>query len=219
MPPGEEPCVFQTEAVRGYDIDELSDLHLKLGEGFIGMLLSVASQSFLLTSATILFTSTLATETRSEMVAPIISNDEVIGVFDLESDELNAYSDDDLEVLMLLASQVAIIIEKVMLHEQLIEKKRLQGQLGSCSPGPVGVAAAERSGVAGFRHQRLQLSDRRSFRRLLRLGANLRRSDWIVVADVSGKGVPAALLDGVSAREPAGRDAHRLRDHTSRWRR
>ena len=33
------------------------------------------------------------------MVAPIISNDEVIGVFDLESDELNAYSDDDLEVL------------------------------------------------------------------------------------------------------------------------
>src|SRR4029450_2391379 len=66
--------------------------------------------------------------TRSEMVAPIISNDEVIGVFDLESDELDAYSQDDLEVLMLLASQVAIIIEKVMLHEQLIEKKRLEGQ-------------------------------------------------------------------------------------------
>ena len=63
------------------------------------------------------------------MVAPIISNDEVIGVFDLESDELDAYAGDDLEVLKLLASQVAIIIEKVMLHEQLIEKKRLQGQL------------------------------------------------------------------------------------------
>ena len=33
---GEEPCVFQAEAVRGYDIDELYDLHLKLGEGLIG---------------------------------------------------------------------------------------------------------------------------------------------------------------------------------------
>src|SRR5262245_20942074 len=33
---GEEPCEFQSEAVRGYDIDELSGLHLKLGEGFIG---------------------------------------------------------------------------------------------------------------------------------------------------------------------------------------
>ena len=36
-------------------------------------------------------------KTRSEMVAPIISNDEVIGVFDLESDQFNAYSEDDLE--------------------------------------------------------------------------------------------------------------------------
>src|SRR2546422_6297531 len=36
FPAGEEPCVFKSEAVRGYDIDELSDLHLKLGEGFIG---------------------------------------------------------------------------------------------------------------------------------------------------------------------------------------
>ncbi len=84
------------------------------------------------------------------MVAPIISNDEVIGVFDLESDELNAYSDDDLEVLMLLASQVAIIIEKVMLHEQLIEKKRLAGTIGSCAPGPAGIAACQRSGTTRF---------------------------------------------------------------------
>ena len=33
---GDDPCTFKAEAVRGYDIDELSDLHLKLGEGFIG---------------------------------------------------------------------------------------------------------------------------------------------------------------------------------------
>ena len=36
VPEGEEPCEFKSEAVRGYDIAELSDLHLKLGEGFIG---------------------------------------------------------------------------------------------------------------------------------------------------------------------------------------
>ena len=32
----DEPCVFQAEAVRGYDISELTELHLKLGEGLIG---------------------------------------------------------------------------------------------------------------------------------------------------------------------------------------
>src|SRR5918999_2069682 len=33
---GEEPCTFKAEAVRGYDVEELYDLHLKLGEGFLG---------------------------------------------------------------------------------------------------------------------------------------------------------------------------------------
>src|SRR5215207_1092129 len=33
---GEEACRFKTEAVRGYDVQELYDLHLKLGEGFLG---------------------------------------------------------------------------------------------------------------------------------------------------------------------------------------
>ena len=173
VPEGEEPCTFKSEAVRGYDIDELSDLHLKLGEGFIG---SVALSGQPIISADVRNDPVYINardRTRSEMVAPIISNDEVIGVFDLESDELNAYSEDDLEVLMLLASQVAIIIEKVMLHEQLIEKKRLRGPVGSGAPGAVGVVAAARSGDYRLRHQRLQLSDRRSLRRLLRLGKDL----------------------------------------------
>src|SRR5215207_7892008 len=29
-------CVFHTEAVRGYDIDDLRELRLKIGEGIIG---------------------------------------------------------------------------------------------------------------------------------------------------------------------------------------
>lgn len=67
--------------------------------------------------------------TLSEMAAPIISNERVIGVFDLESDGIDAYDEDDLAVLELLASHVAIIIEKVRLHEQMVEKKRIEAQL------------------------------------------------------------------------------------------
>src|SRR5712691_12320549 len=33
---GEKSCEFQAESVRGYDLDELSGLHLKFGEGFMG---------------------------------------------------------------------------------------------------------------------------------------------------------------------------------------
>src|SRR5205807_4442813 len=32
----DQPCIFHTEAVRGYDIDDLMELPLKMGEGIIG---------------------------------------------------------------------------------------------------------------------------------------------------------------------------------------
>jgi sigma-B regulation protein RsbU (phosphoserine phosphatase) len=145
-----EECEFEAEAVRGYDIDELSDLHLKLGEGFIG---SVALSATPIISADVRSDPIYINardKTRSEMVAPIISNDEVIGVFDLESDQFNAYSEDDLEVLMMLASQVAIIIEKVMLHEQLIEKKRLEGQLEVARQVQLALLPPQDPEIAGY---------------------------------------------------------------------
>ena len=129
-PEDESGYVFKSKAIRGYQISfEMIEPRLRVGEGFIGY---VAQTRKPLISADVSKDSRYfqARElTRSEMVAPIISNDEVIGVFDLESDSLNAYDEDDLSVLTLLASQVAIIIEKVQLHEQVVEKNRLQTQL------------------------------------------------------------------------------------------
>ncbi len=121
---GESQYSFKSKAIRGYRINfELVEPRLKLGEGFIGY---VAQSGKPIISPDVSQDERYfaARElTKSEMVAPIIANDEVIGVFDLESDELNAYTEDDLSVLQLLASQVAIIIEKVELHDSLLKKK------------------------------------------------------------------------------------------------
>jgi sigma-B regulation protein RsbU (phosphoserine phosphatase) len=191
---GEEPCTFKAEAVRGYDIDELQDLHLKLGEGFIG---SVALSGEPLISHDVRTDPVYVNardKTRSEMVAPIISNDEVIGVFDLESDELNAYSDDDLDVLNLLASQVAIIIEKVMLHEQMIEKKRLEGQLEVARQVQLELLPPSDPELEGFDISAYNFPTEE---------VSGDYYDWVriyddqiglVIADVAGKGIPAALL-------------------------
>src|SRR5216117_928216 len=108
----DETCVFHTQAVRGYDIDDLQELHIKMGEGLIGHV-AVTGRPYVSDDVRNNPRYINARpRTRSEMVAPIISNNEVIGVFDLESDDLDSYSNDDLEVLMLLASQVAIIDRK-----------------------------------------------------------------------------------------------------------
>jgi len=127
-------------------------------------------------------------------VAPIISNEEVIGVFDLESDELDAYTNDDLEVLMLLASQVAIIIEKVMLHEQLIEKQRLQTQLEVARQVQLQLLPPREPELDGYDISAYNFPTEE---------VSGDYYDWVriyddqiavVIADVSGKGVPAALL-------------------------
>ena len=190
----DETCVFHTQAVRGYDIDDLQELGLKMGEGLIGHV-ALSGKPFISPDVRKepRYINARA-GTRSEMVAPIISNEEVIGVFDLESDELNAYSKDDLEVLMLLASQVAIIIEKVMLHDQLIEKQRLETQLEVARQVQLELLPARDPQLEGFDISAYNFPTEE---------VSGDYYDWvriyddqigIVIADVSGKGVPAALL-------------------------
>ena len=192
--PNEEPCVFHAEALRGYDIDELTELHLKLGEGIIGHVALTAEPVISPDVRKDPLYINAREETHSEMVAPIISNDEVIGVFDLESDELDAYSQDDLQVLMMLSSQVAIIIEKVMLHEQLIEKQRLEGQLEVARQVQLELLPPRDPHLEGFDISAYNFPTEE---------VSGDYYDWVriyddqiglVVADVSGKGVPAALL-------------------------
>lgn len=133
-------------------------------------------------------------DTRSELAVPIISNAEVIGALNLESDRLDAYSAADAELLEAFAVAAAISIEKAVLHEQIVEKQRIEQQLkiarevqASLLPaGPPIVAGYDIAGVnlpawdiGGDYFDYFPLRDNRIA---------------LVIADVSGKGVPAALL-------------------------
>src|SRR2546428_1935145 len=190
----DETCVFHTQAVRGYEIDDLQELNLKIGEGLIG---HVALTGKPYVSDDVRNNPRYINarpRTNSEMVAPIISNSEVIGVFDLESDELNAYTNDDIEILMLLASQVAIIIEKVMLHDSLIEKERLETQLEVARQVQLELLPPRDPQLEGFDISAYNFPTEE---------VSGDYYDWVriyddqigvVIADVSGKGVPAALL-------------------------
>ena len=133
----------------------------------------------------------------SEMVAPIISNDKVIGVFDLESDNLAAYSDDDLALLQLLTSQVAIIIEKVRLHEEVVEKKRLEAQLEVARQVQLELLPDEDPELPNFDISAYVFPTEE---------VSGDYYDWvkifddqigIIVADAVGKGIPAALFNGI----------------------
>ena len=56
---------------------------------------------------------------RSELVMPLLLKDRCIGVFDLESPELDAFNKKHVELLTLLASQAAVAIENARLYESI----------------------------------------------------------------------------------------------------
>lgn len=57
-------------------------------------------------------------QTRSEVVVPLKSKEQVIGVLDVQSDQLDAFDESDLLVLQSLAQQAAVAIENAGLYEQ-----------------------------------------------------------------------------------------------------
>jgi sigma-B regulation protein RsbU (phosphoserine phosphatase) len=187
--------VFKSKTVRGYEISfDLVEPRLRMGEGFIGY---VAQTGKPLISSDVQLDSRYfhaRERTRSEMVAPIISNDEVIGVFDLESDSLNAYEEDDLQILLLLASQVAIIIEKVQLHEQVVEKNRLQAQLEIARQVQLELLPENDPQIEGFDISAYIFPTEEVSGDYYDWVRMFEDQIGIVVADAVGKGIPAALL-------------------------
>jgi PAS domain S-box-containing protein len=61
----------------------------------------------------------LVPETRSEVTVPLLQQQRVIGVINVESPKLNAFGESDLHFLMTLAGQVSIAMERAELYESL----------------------------------------------------------------------------------------------------
>jgi serine phosphatase RsbU (regulator of sigma subunit) len=133
-------------------------------------------------------------ETRSELAAPLQVEGRTIGVFNLESDLEDAYHEGHLDILSTFASHAAVAIERARLTRELLQRRNLERELEVAreiqesflpKQAPVipgfdlaGTALPHRE-VGGDYYDFIRVSDSR-------LG--------LAIADVSGKGIPAALL-------------------------
>ena len=132
--------------------------------------------------------------TRSEIAVPIIRNKLPVGALNLESDRLNAFDDNDIEVLQFIADAASISIEKSILHTEILEKRRIDDQLQIAAELqarllPTQPPQIEGYSIAGLCTPAYEVGgDYFDYVQLEngRLG--------VVVADVSGNGIPAALL-------------------------
>jgi len=138
-------------------------------------------------------------ETRSELAIPMMHKGKVIGVLDLESPQLNYFTEDHVQTLSILAANLAVSLENARLYEQVAKgearmerdlqaAKRIQGAL--LRPVPTedyGLDVAAR-----YVSAREVCGDLYDFLRYgpQQLGAAL--------GDVSGKGTAAALYGAVA---------------------
>jgi phosphoserine phosphatase RsbU/P len=138
-------------------------------------------------------------ETRSELAIPMMHKGKVIGVLDLESPQLNYFTQDHVQTLSILAANLAVSVENARLYEQVAEgearlerdlqaAKRIQGAL--LRPVPTddyGLDVAAR-----YVSAREVCGDLYEF---LRYGP---QQLGIALGDVSGKGTAAALYGAVA---------------------
>jgi sigma-B regulation protein RsbU (phosphoserine phosphatase) len=168
---------------------------IKLGEGLVGyaalhkesvLVPDVAKDSRYINAVS---------DVRSELVIPLLIKDRCIGVFDLESPDLDAFSKKHLELLTLLASQAAVAIENARLYEAIRDNEvRLEKELRFAQRVQMALLPQELPkkprGVDLAWH----------FDAARELGGDVYdflstdpHTLVVAVGDVSGKGVPAAL--------------------------
>jgi phosphoserine phosphatase RsbU/P len=150
-------------------------------------------------------------DVRSELVVPMLTKDRCIGVLDVESPELEAFSKRDVEILTMLASQAAVAIENARLYEALSNNEgRIDRELRFAKR----IQAALLPTQLPKRVKGIDLAA--SFAPARELGGDfhdflLPDSTSVVVAlgDVSGKGVPAALYSVFAGELVRGRTLRR----------
>jgi sigma-B regulation protein RsbU (phosphoserine phosphatase) len=130
---------------------------------------------------------------RSELAVPLIVKDRVIGVMDLESEHVAAFTEDHVRTLGLIAPQIAIAIENARLYEEVERREKsiqqdleaarqLQKVLLPASPQLPGIE----TGV-GYKPARTVSGDVYDF------FDYDGESSMLVFGDSSGKGAAAAL--------------------------
>jgi sigma-B regulation protein RsbU (phosphoserine phosphatase) len=138
-------------------------------------------------------------ETRSELAIPMMHKGKVIGVLDLESPQLNYFTEDHVQTLSILAANLAVSLENARLYGQLardearLERdlqaaKRIQGAL--LRPVPTEDYGLDMA--ARYLSAREVCGDLYEF---LRFGP---QQLGIALGDVSGKGTAAALYGAVA---------------------
>ncbi len=184
-----EPRVWQ-----GYGRADSIGLGRKVGEGLVGWVVEHGESVYVPDTRVDERYYDERPQTRSELVVPIKADNQVIGAFNLESDKVDAYSNDDLKFLTVFASQAAVSIERARLYREILASRRLEEQLNIARMIQLSFLPPKNPSVQGFDIAGRNIPSQKvggDYYDFIRIVDN---QIGVAIADVSGKGIPASLI-------------------------
>lgn len=191
---GDPPAGLRDIASRGYGDTDRQKLDLKFGEGIAGWAVTTGEPVVLGDVRKEPRYIEARPTTRSELAIPLKKGNRIIGVFNLESDRPDAYSATDLALIESFVNQAAIALDNARLYEEAREKRRLEEELLVARRIQKKFLPRRDPTVRGFDIAGKTVPSKQ-------VGGDYYDFIWIgedqlaiVIADVAGKGVPAALI-------------------------
>jgi len=169
-------------------------LSLKIGQGICGFVAKTGESMVLNDVSSSQQYISMRTQTKSEIAVPLRSRGKVLGVFNIESDELNAYGKADLELLETFASQAAVSVERAMLYHQAIEQKALEEELAVARKIQKTFLPKNDPKVEGFDIAGVNIPSEAVGGDYYDFIDIVDNQIGIAIGDVSGKGIGAALI-------------------------
>ncbi|RMH60019.1 MAG: GAF domain-containing protein [Candidatus Hydrogenedentota bacterium] len=132
--------------------------------------------------------------TRSMLAVPLRAKEKIIGVAEAINKKDGAFTKDDLPLFEAYASLAGIAIENARMHERLVRQELVERELDIARQIQTGMQGPETAQFEAFRFTALSIPARSvggDFYDWISLGED---KALVAIGDVSGKGVPAALL-------------------------
>jgi sigma-B regulation protein RsbU (phosphoserine phosphatase) len=187
-------ATIRWESLRGYDTDKLHLVRQKLDRGIMGWIARHRESVLVRDVREDPRYFNARDRTRSELVVPILLDDRLVGFFNLESDRLACYSEQDRQLMEALASQVAHTVERTLLRADRAERRRVLADLKvarsiQLSLLPKSDLELPELAVAGLNLPSAEVGGD-YFDHFLITPQDL----GLVIADVAGKGIAASLM-------------------------
>jgi sigma-B regulation protein RsbU (phosphoserine phosphatase) len=169
-------------------------MKLKFGQGLVGTVASSGEAVIVPDVAKDLRYVNANPGTRSEIVVPIKASDRVIGVINLESERINAFDDHSLSLISAFASQAAISLERARMHESIVSARKLDEQLNVARAIQQSFLPKHDPEIPGYEITGRNISSGQVGGDYYDFIHIVERHVGVAIADVSGKGIPAALI-------------------------